>query len=200
MASQCCWEAPSPPMRLAVNMPLKKSPSRSPRISPNPTQLEMSAPIPHFALGRVISLRLQKEKRFRGSCKCLHHNWQWVFFNRSKITSESLALVARVTKHCSYCPRQDPINREKYGWGKQARRNREVLGLHSSGKGLRKWIFSLLHFNCGMMSPARVPSIRIRSLWWFQRKSRRRMAGKSRVRSLSHKSASGESSKPVFVN
>lgn len=96
----------------------------------------MSAPIPHFALGRVISLQSQKEKRFRGSCKCLHHNWQWgfLFFNRSKITSESLALVARVTKHCSYCPRQDPINREKYGWGKQARRHREVLGLHSSGK------------------------------------------------------------------
>lgn len=161
----------------------------------------MSAPIPHFALGRVISLQFQKEKRFRGSCKCLHHNWQWdFFFNRSKITSESLALVARVTKHCSYCPRQDPINQEKYGWGKRARRHREVLGLHSWRKGLRKWIFSLLHLNCGMMSPAGVPSIRIRSSWWLQRKSRRRMAGKTRVRSLSHKSGAGESSKPVLVN
>lgn len=156
----------------------------------------MSAPIPHSALRRVIAFQFQKEKRFRGSCKCLHHNWQWVFFNRSKITSESLALVARVTKHCSYCP----INQEKYGWENKHRDIRGLLGLHSSGKGLRKWILSLLHLDSGMMSPAGVPSIRIRSSWWLQRKSRRRMEGKTRVRSLSYKSGAGESSKAVLDN
>lgn len=43
--------------------------------------------------------------------------------NTSKITSESLALVARVTQHCSYRTLQDPIKLEKCGWGKKKKKH-----------------------------------------------------------------------------
>lgn len=169
MDSQCWWEGTSPPMRLAVNMPLKNSKTRSLRIYQNHAHLlfcfKMSKPIYQFPLRAVILLWFQKEKTFGGNCKCLHHNWQWFFFflNTSKITSESLVVVARVTKHCSYCTLQDPIKLEKYGWEKKAhattawafytQRNRKVLVLPCSGKvrRKRKWIYCLLYFNYEMM-------------------------------------------------
>lgn len=166
-------------MRLAVNMPLKNSKTRSLRIYQNHTHLlfclKTSKTIYQFPLGTVTLLWFWKEKTFGGNCKCLHHNWQWLFFlNTSKITSESLALVARVTKHCSYCTLQDPIKSEKYGWEKKAhattawafytQRNRRVLVLQRSGKvpRKRKWIYYLLHFNYEMMSSAQFISISIR--------------------------------------
>lgn len=113
-------------MRPAVNMPLKNSKTRSLRIYQNHTHLlfclKTSKTIYHFPLRTVTLLWFWKEKTFGGNCKCLHHNWQWFFFflNTSKITSESLALVARVTKHCSYRTLQDPIKLEKYGWEKKS--------------------------------------------------------------------------------
>lgn len=169
-------------MRLIVNMPLKNinSKTRSLRIYQNHAQLlfcfKTSKAIYQFPLGMVILLWFQKENTFGGNCKCLHHNWQWFFFfNTSKITSESLALVARVTKHCSYRTLQDPIKSEKYGWERKAhattawafntQRNRKVLVLQCSGKVLRKrkLIYYLLHFNYEMMSSAQFISISIRS-------------------------------------
>lgn len=44
----------------------------------------------------------------------------FIFSNTRKITSESLALVARATKHCSYRTLQDPIKLQKYGWEKKS--------------------------------------------------------------------------------
>lgn len=54
-----------------------------------------------------------------------------VVFHMSNIRCESLALVARVTKHCSHCMLRAAIEREKYGWRESTCDN--GMSLHGQG-------------------------------------------------------------------
>lgn len=56
------------------------------------------------------------------------------FFNARKITSESLALVARATKHCSYRTLQDPTSVGEIWMGKKKSTCNDGMSLLYTGE------------------------------------------------------------------